>query len=147
MKIQEIKKQFDKVYGFDLYRTDRKRYKVYARKVFVYYCRQLDYTFQSIGQVVNVDHSNCIHYINSINTITRVDKINFNKVVDSFEEKIPKFEVQEIEKPKEIKRDKLNGILEDFNVLLELNDIDIQEFKETRLKPFMRMKRSVNNER
>ena len=40
---------------------------------------------------------------------------------------------------------RLEGVLSDFNVLLELNDIDIEEFKETRLEPFMRMKRILIN--
>lgn len=142
MEIQEIKKQFDKVYGFDIYRTDNKRYKVYARKAFTYFCRKLDYTYQAIAETLNVDHATCMHYLKTVDTITRVDKINFNKVVDTFQENITKFDV-ELKEVEDVERIKLKGILSDFNELLQLNDSDILEFKETRLKPFMRMKRSL----
>ena len=139
-QIELIKKEFDKVYGFNIYRTDNKRHKVYARKTFAFYCRKLEFTYMAIGEAVNVDHATCMHYEKTIHTITRIDKINFNKIVDTFDENITKFDVELLKQPISNEKIKLKGILSDFNILLELNDDDILEFKETRLKPFIRMK-------
>ena len=145
IKIIDIKREFDKLYDFDLYRIDQKRHKVYARKTFTVFCRKLDFTYELIGATINVDHATCMHYIKTIHTISRIDKIIFNDVIDSFGLKMDKFHIDELIKPTNIKRIALDGILSEFNVLLELNDIDIKEFKETRLKPFMRMKRTLIN--
>jgi hypothetical protein len=137
--IQTVKKYYDKQYGFNIAEKTRKRHKVNARKSFNYLFVNLHYTHQEIGNILNIDHSTSIHYKNTLYTISERDKIIFNKIVDAFDLDVEKFEIKEI-KPKEIKREKLKGILQDFNILLELDNKSIEEFKETRLMPFMRMK-------
>lgn len=143
--MQTIKEYYDKLYGFNISEKTRKRHKVNARKSFNYLFKKLDYTHQEIGNILNVDHSTSIHYKNTIYTISERDKIIFNKIVVAFDLDVEKFDIKKI-KPKNLKRDKLQGILQDFNILLELDNDSIEEFKETRLKPFMIMKKSNIND-
>jgi len=142
MKLDKLKKIYDKEYGFDIYRQDRKRYKVYARKVFALTGKRLGFTLDRIGEAINVKHDNVLSYIKTHHTINQVDKKIYNKIVLKHKLNIKLFD-EEVNTMIESRRQTQNeAILNKFNELSQLSDSEIKEFEETRLKPFLLMLKS-----
>lgn len=135
MTIQEIKRQFDKEYRLDIYKTDQTRRGAYARKVFTYYCKNIGFTYQVIGDAIGVKHDNAIYYNKTIHTVNDIDKRIYNTIAKENKVNIPLFDV--IDLKVEVK--KFNGIFEEFNDLLELGDEHTKQFIKTRLRPYLIM--------
>jgi hypothetical protein len=137
--LYKIKKDLDKLYGFDISTKLRSRKYAYARKVFCKLARLRieQYTLTEIGNALNIQHDNVIYNLNTFNYIGKSDVLIFNKLSNKYLGTDLPEKPKEIETPKDIKNDIIH--LNAFNELLELNDVDILEFIETRLKPFLMM--------
>ena len=142
MDINTLKMIFDNYYQFNIRKKDRKRYKVYARKMYCYTARQLGHTYESIGETIDIKHDNLIYYINTLNSVTKKDKEIYNRIAKDYNLPIKMFQTELKETQKEKVLNKSNQFLKQFNELLELNDSEITEFRETRLKPFLAMLKS-----
>ena len=143
MKLNKLKETYDAEFGFDLFRTDRKRHKVYARKIFSYHARLMGFSFQEIGSCINVKHDNVIFYCNTIHTVTDREKEIFNKIVYSLKQKFVPFKIQYSENLL-VKVDDMTRSL--FIELSTLTETQINDFRETRLKPYLLMLKNKNND-
>jgi hypothetical protein len=137
--LYKIKKDLDKLYGFDISTKTRNRKYAYARKVFCKLARLhiKSYGLTEIGGYISVKHDVVIYNLKTFNYIGESDVFIFNKLSNKYLGTDLPEEPIEIETPKQIKKTITN--LNGFDELLELNDSEILEFKETRLKPFLMM--------
>lgn len=137
--LYKIKKDLDKLYGFDISTKSRSRKYPYARKVFCKLARLRieSYGLTEIGSHISVKHDVVIYNLKTFNYIGKSDVLIFNKLSNKYLGTDLPEKPKEIETPKDIKNDIID--LNAFNELLELNDSEILEFRETRLKPFLMM--------
>jgi hypothetical protein len=72
-EIDELKKIVNDVFFVDLLENNRKRKVVDARRVYSKILRDRGYTFESIGQTLNLNHATILHYIKTIENIIAYD--------------------------------------------------------------------------
>lgn len=137
--LYKIKKDLDKLYGFDISTKRRTRKYAYARKVFCKLARSHPkyYALAEIGSHLNIPHDCVIYNLKTYNYIEESDVIIYNKLSNKYLGTDLPEEIIEIETPQQIKKTITD--LKGFNELLKLNDSELIEFKETRLKPFLMM--------
>ena len=116
----------------DLNKDTREISYVFARKMFCHYLRRHKLlTWYKIGAEINRSYCNAIHLDKSLSNLLEYDKPSrelWNKFMG--------IEEEEEEAIEEIKH---RYYLRGLEALLHLNDSDMLEFKETRLKPFLMM--------
>ena len=137
--LYKIKKDLDKLYGFDSSTKTRIRKYSYARKVFCKLARlhPKHYGLTEIGSHVNIKHDVVIYNLKTFDYIEESDVIIYNKLSNKYLGTDLPEKIIEIETPIQARKTVTN--LKGFDELLELNDSEILEFKETRLKPFLMM--------
>lgn len=75
MKLQKLKQELDKKYGFDIGSKKRSRQISYARKVFCSIAKKLPhrYTMKEIGDSINISHEVVTYHSSSINVVSDSD--------------------------------------------------------------------------
>lgn len=68
-------------YGFSLKKSGRRQDLIYARKVYVKIARDRNHTFQSIGDVLEMNHATILHHYNSFNVVQKADIDAYNKAI------------------------------------------------------------------
>ena len=133
MTLKQIKNKTDKYYGFDI--SDKSRTDEFKepRQFYSAFCRMYNHRQHAIGKEIKRGHATII------NAIKRFDENCFYKI---YKDKYIKYvaymldvELFEPEVVEEVEENEL--ILSIVDGLLKLNDSDILEFKETRLKPYL----------
>ena len=79
--LYKIKKDLDKLYGFDISTKLRSRKYAYARKVFCKLARLRieQYTLTQIGNALNIQHDNEIYNLNTFNYIGKSEVLIYQK--------------------------------------------------------------------
>lgn len=83
-KVRELRVILDLVedfYGFPLKKAGRRQDLIYARKVYVKIARDRNHTFQSIGDVLEMDHSTILYHYNTFNVVQKNDIDAYDKVM------------------------------------------------------------------
>ena len=168
MELQELKNKLDKFYGFDI--STKSRVSKYVKARSVYYkiitTQLLGYTFESIGKSIGRNHATVIHGLKTFEGYYLID-IHFKKTYHQFLndlndtdfiaiEPVNNEEIEELKKQYQKKIIDLqcrihnlekqnkhaNNTHVDFKPLFELNDKEVLDFIETRLKPYLNMIKS-----
>lgn len=79
--MQELKEIINEVFLVDIEIKSSKREVVDARKVYSKILRDRGYSYESIGNTINKDHSTIIHYIKNIEYLLSYDQILREKYV------------------------------------------------------------------
>lgn len=139
MKLQKLKKIYDKEFGFDIGLKTNSRDTAYARKVFYYTARQLGNTYYQIRDVLGQNHATVLHAVNTVNIVLSFHKKKYNKIALEYNLDVELFD-EEVNTMIKTKRQTVNNaILSKFNELSQLSNSELKEFEETRLKPFILM--------
>lgn len=142
MKLNKLKKIYDKEFGFDIGQKTNSRETAYARKVFYYTARQLGNTYYQIRDVLGQNHATVLHAVNTVDAVLPFHKKKYNKIALENNLDVELFD-DEVNTMIKTKRQTQNeAILSKFNELSQLSDSEIKEFEETRLKPFLLMLKS-----
>ena len=150
MTSEEIKNIVNKEFETDVSLKLRKRDTIDAKRVYVKLCREHTLeTYDKIGKTINCNHATILHHYKHRNIIQDVFKLRGNMLIEKYDLNAEKYDVSRINYGKAFKKDlnikktDLNEnelfILDSFKELSNLNDSELTEFKETRLKPFLRM--------
>ena len=145
MKLETLKKIVNEKAGVNIDSKRRNRHIMYSKKIFIKlaYDISVKNTFQKIADELGLTHATCIKHYNTVDEVYDKYKILHNEIIKENKFNVSLFEVNE--NTQEIKVEQSNiknkAIRNDFNALYELNDSDVSEFIETRLKPFIRMKK------
>lgn len=130
MKLKDLKKELDKQYGFDIFSNTRERKYAYAKKVFCKIAYRF-HTLAFIGEFIGYKHENVLYHKNSINNIYDEDKKIFDKVVLKYDLDLPLFN--------DNNKKKKTDILNDRELFDLIPENKIEEFKQTRLLPYLKM--------
>ena len=154
MKLKQIKKVCDKVYGFDISEKTRLSKYVYARKVFCKVARDNGYGLEEIGDAINRSHCNALHLIRTFNTVYDYDRDMFAKInkiiertddinksnIEKYADDLDLYRIRIAELETElsiIKKDDTNDISTLIgNEIGRWSNYHIRNFVETRLKPY-----------
>lgn len=85
VELFKLKELVESFYGFSLSEKGRQRDFVYAKKVYCYLCKSQGYTFQSIGDVLEMNHATVIHHYNSISVVHDSDREILSKCIEIWE--------------------------------------------------------------
>lgn len=124
-------------YNIDLKTKDRKRYNVYAKKVYCNIANKLGYTHIEIGNAIDTTHCMSLFHSKSINVITDREKKMYDAIVSKFNLGFDK--LFHIDKKKSINRVLIKEV---FSIMNEWEGEEIKTFIDTRLKPYNLM---INN--
>lgn len=92
MKLEDLKKFLDKVYGFDIATDTRKREYAYAKKVFIYLAREYGYKWIQMESIIGQTHDLLIYHHGTFSLVKPIDLENYNMAIEHFElpmDKIP----------------------------------------------------------
>jgi len=79
---EKLKALVDQCLQVSIMEDTRKRDTVEARMIFSKILREdFSYSYQSIGRYLSKDHATILHYVRSINQISRYDKVLYDKYV------------------------------------------------------------------
>jgi hypothetical protein len=160
--LNDLKEEVESFLGiYDIGNKDRSKNIVEARMMFYAIAFKRNYSYNYISKLLHKHHASIMHGVKTHNNFIEFNKpykiifdslvININKKNNNTKElnniisltcAMKKEELENIlnfikKTPKQIKKSITN--LKGFDELLELNDSEILEFKETRLKPFLMM--------
>lgn len=154
MKLKQIKKLCDRLYGFDLSEKKRTDVRAYARKVYCKVARESGYGLAEIGKEINRDHSSVHACINTFNSVYEYDMDMYSKItkiinnsdriqhesmlreessVEAYRARIVELEI-ELESLRSTEVNEMSKLIGD-----EIGSWDkhyIRDFYETRLKPY-----------
>ncbi|WP_428743213.1 helix-turn-helix domain-containing protein [Tenacibaculum sp.] len=173
MRKEEVKAIIDKLSGLDISSSCREQSYVRARWVYCKVCRMLfkKMSLREIGSLVGVDHSTVLYALKNVNNIIVNDNDTRNiyqktlKIIEvredleqvDFDNILSLYDLQQAYDKKienltsyyEGKIDELNKSLGSFKPFLDslsiLDNKDFEEFKKTRLEPYLRMKKTLIN--
>jgi hypothetical protein len=139
MKLEELIKELNNLYGFDITKRVRKRQYSYARKVYCKLAKELGHTLQMFGGKVGISHDCALYHIRTFEAITHNDKIIFNTIVKNFRLnlklcKMPRKKREE--KQAQIKPQNKELIKEITQVLNKWDTESLMRFIGTRLEPY-----------
>ena len=167
MTLTELKEYLDDYYGLDISSKCRKANYVRARCMYYELSKYVNSwnSLETIGAVVNRDHATVLHGYKIFDNYFKSDE-SFRITYDNLFARLESFfssviEIKVIERKElqdlktyytdkiKIMQNRINELenakhnqksnIDDFKPLFLLNDSDILQFKETRLKPYLKM--------
>ena len=140
MKLNKLKNEINKTFNVDITNPSRKRNIAYAKKVYCYISRQLEYNLQEIGDTINLSHDNVYYHTQTIERIYDKEKLMCNNIIKKYGLPVRLLGVKE-EKKKELLVNSQNKLVIDVlgGELLDWDKEILQEFIETRLNPFKQL--------
>ena len=165
MELEQLKKYLDNFYGFDI--STKSRVSKYVKARSVYYkiitTEILGHTYEHIGKSIGRNHATVIHGLKTFDSYYLID-IHFKKTYKNILNDLngTDFISDNIEEIEELKKQYQKKIIDleckihnlqnqnkhannthvDFKPLFELNDSEVLDFIETRLKPYLNMIKS-----
>tara|TARA_R110002096_G_scaffold3315_4_gene16476 strand:+ start:793 stop:1224 length:432 start_codon:yes stop_codon:yes gene_type:complete len=88
--IQEIKIMLDHLYEFNVMKKTRIRKYSYARKILTTLASNHGHTNEAIESVLGIKHDIVIYNHKTIDTINKVDMVNYNRCIDKLNLKMNK---------------------------------------------------------
>lgn len=136
MNIKELVKKINNYFDCDIRQLTNQKEIVAPRKVFFVLGNEMGYSLSMMGREVNRSHS-----MAWVAVTKHVDNLKYDSYYKTcyttFHEYL--YGAKLVKETKDIKTH-----IKGFNALLELNEDELLEFKETRLKPFLSMLKSRN---
>lgn len=139
MEAKEIKKMFDKEYGFDLSDRARPEDMVFARRMYVKACMDYHITYVQIGKAIGRTHATVLHHKRNMYYIPKKHKKKFNYIVLKYGLDCELFSLTKDEMLLEKRRERNQEIFDKFYKLKELTDEELETFAKTRLEPYLKM--------
>ena len=88
--IQEIKIILDHLYGFNIMKKTRLRKYAFARKIFTTLASNHGHTNEAITSTFKIPHDTIIYNHKTIDTINKIDMVNYNRCIDKLDLKMKK---------------------------------------------------------
>jgi hypothetical protein len=139
MNLDELIKQLNILYGFDITQRVRQRQYSYARKVYCKLAKEVGHTLQLLGSKVGISHDCAIYHVRTFDTITHRDKVIFNKIVkkNRLNVKLCKMPTKKkVVKQTKLKPQNKELIKEITQVLSKWETESLMQFISTRLMPY-----------
>ena len=139
MNLDELIKELNTLYGFDITQRVRQRQYSYARKVYCKLAKEAGHTLQFLGGKIGVSHDCAIYHVRTFDTITHSDKVIFNKIVRQFRLNVDLCKMprkKKVVKQTTLKPQNKELIKEITQVLSKWETESLMQFIGTRLMPY-----------
>lgn len=148
MNLDELIKELNNLYGFDITQRVRQRQYSYARKVYCKLAKEAGHTLQLLGSKVGISHDCVLYHNRTFNTVTHSDKVIFNKIVRQFRLNVDLCKMPRKKKvvkkiPKQVKAQDLLLIDEITEVLKKWETENLMQFISTRLMPYDKLMKAT----
>lgn len=151
MTLKQLKDELENIYGFNLASRSRKRELVDARRIFSKLGYELNYNLRQIGEEINRKHCNIIYLLDSTDYVSNTHKKIHDKIVKKYSLLSQLYFTKTIKKIEKEISDKCDD--ETIKLIQEINKIittweaeRINEFIETRLKPYNNLLKATNKQ-
>ena len=139
MNLDELIKELNNLYGFDITQRVRQRQYSYARKVYCKLAKEVGHTLQLLGSKVGISHDCVLYHNRTFNTVTHSDKVIFNKIVRQFRLNVDLCKMprkKRVVKQTTLKPQNKELIKEITQVLSKWETESLMQFIGTRLMPY-----------
>lgn len=135
MTIERLKEIVDEKFNLDISEKNSKRHYVYAKTVFSKIAHELGYDYCRIKHVLNIkQHGTIMHHVNTADKIYKYHKITHNEIVLEYGLDVKLFVLKEPLSSAD------NHVYKTItNELLKFTESQLIDFKDTRLKPYLKM--------